>query len=83
LKEISDDEAVEDELEEDDDLLTKVLHDNDLQLTENESHSLQIKSISNNIEPVHSGTNVFKVEEYEQDSSDEEVLDTKYSKYYL
>ena len=78
MKEISEDEAIGDEVDADhDDLFTKVLHDNDKQLSsannDEPNNKSNTQSISHDMKPTQFGTNVAQVDEYDYDSSDEEV----------
>ena len=80
LQEISDDEALGEEVADDaeGDLLTKVLHDNDNTGAEDAAKAYNartVQSISHDTKPFQSGGNVASVDEYEHDSSDEEVTD--------
>lgn len=79
LKDISDDESDVVDDANDDDLYTKVLNENNLSTenTSKDSYKWKIESISNELEPISSGNNVAKIDEYNYDSSDEEdVLNT-------
>ncbi|KAI2798995.1 Ribosome biogenesis protein 1 [Blomia tropicalis] len=79
LKDISDDESDVVDDANDDDLYTKVLNENNLSTenTNEDSYKWKIESISNELEPISSGNNVAKIDEYNYDSSDEEdVLNT-------
>ncbi|KAJ6220943.1 hypothetical protein RDWZM_006755 [Blomia tropicalis] len=75
LKDISDDESDVVDDANDDDLYTKVLNENNLSTenTNEDSYKWKIESISNELEPISSGNNVAKIDEYNYDSSDEEV----------
>lgn len=81
LQEISDDEALGKEVADDaegEDLFTKVLHDNDNTGAEDAAKAYNartVQSISHDTKPFQSGGNVASVDEYEHDSSDEEVTD--------
>lgn len=75
MKDISDDESDVVDDANDDDLYTKVLNENNLSTenTNEDSYKWKIESISNELEPISSGNNVAKIDEYNYDSSDEEV----------
>lgn len=77
LQEISDDEALGEEVDTDNDgdLFTKVLHDNNFVVEDNAADRSKstIQSISHDTKPIVSGGNIASVDEYEHDSSDEEV----------